>query len=338
MASDRHLARLRDGAAAWNRWRREEPLVRPDLQGLSLSLAQKQWGETSGGPINLSQSMLREADLRYATLIDADLAGASLIGADLSGARLRNADLRNANLSNVRFDGADLANAQFAGANLSGADLSGARNLSFSQIEAAEGDAKTLLPQPLVTPSVWRNGAVVDTRIAVSAETLRATAEAYYPSVLRSYRQPNGDPFGDRFGRALHGQARPRLDAVAEHVQAPAIELPRRDTTIDRVKAAFEGLPRPRFSAITDRAMRAIKSFPRPQPADAARRVGLALSGLPHPRVIAATAVVGLVVVFGFGGLLALRSLQNQSVDATPPQSPSSAVVADTRAAPEKEF
>ncbi len=210
MASDTHLARLKEGAAAWNRWRREEPLVRPDLQGLTLSLAQKQWGETSGGPINLAQSMMREADLRYATLIDADLAGATLVGADLSGARLRNANLRNANLAHARFDNADLAGAHLAGATLSGADLSGARNLSLSQIEAAEGDAKTQLPQKLLAPAAWRNGVGIETRVAVSAEALRAAAEAYAPSVLRSRRplEPRPlEPGHSSRGRSRHARA-----------------------------------------------------------------------------------------------------------------------------------
>ena len=263
MASNRHLARLLDGAAVWNRWRREEPLVRPDLQGLSLALAQKQWGQTSGGPINLAQSLLRDADLRNATLIDADLSSATLVGADLSGARMRNANLRNADAAHARFDGADLEGAQFAGANLAGADFRGARNLSLSQIETAHGDAKTLLPQRLVAPAAWRNGAVAEPRTPVSAETPKATAEAYFPSVLRS-RTPDGDAYVNRFGRALSGPPRPRLDTVA------------------------------------DQGRRTVLSVPRPKPGHIANRAKLALSGLKRPNAIVIGGVAGLLLVLGF--------------------------------------
>ena len=291
MASDRHLARLLDGAAAWNRWRREEPLVRPDLQGLSLTLAQKQWGQTSGGPIDLAQSLLREADLRHATLVDADLSSATLVGADLSGARMRNANLRHANAAHARFDGTDLEGAQFAGANLAGADLSGARNLGLSQIETAHGDAKTLLPQRLVAPAAWRNCAVAEPRMPVSAETPKATAEAYFPSVLRS-RTPDGDAYVNRFGRALSGPPRPRLDTVA------------------------------------DQARRTVQSMPRPKPGHIANRAKLALSGLPHPRAIVIAGVAGLLLVFGFGGLLALSGLEHGDADAARRAVPAPAVTA----------
>ncbi len=161
MASDKHLAKLREGVQAWNDWRQSEPHTRPELQGLSLTLAQKQWGEINGGPINLAQASLRDADLRHATLIRADLGGASLCGADLSCARLQEADLRNADLSRASFDDADLTGALFAGANIGGADLSRARNLDPGQLEAARGDSGTLLPLQFAVPNTWRNGVAV---------------------------------------------------------------------------------------------------------------------------------------------------------------------------------
>ncbi|HEX9881270.1 MAG TPA: pentapeptide repeat-containing protein [Hyphomicrobium sp.] len=338
MASDTHLARLKEGAAAWNRWRQAEPLVRPNLQGLSLTPAQKQWGETSGGPINFAQSMLREADLRYATLIDADLAGASLMGADLSGARLRNADLRNANLSHSRLDDADLTGAQFAGADLSGADLSRARNLRSSQIAAAGGDAKTLLPPQIVAPLAWRNDAVIEPRVPVSAKTLKATAEAYVPTIGRSgdpLSEPQEDPFVDRFGKALRGLPRPRLDAVA-----------------GQVRRALKGQPGPRLDAVADRTKRAFKKLPRLRLGavagwvrDRTKRAKLALGGLLFPWVVAAVGAAALLVVLGFGGMLALRALDRNvdrnvdrttvgTISRTVPPSPAAAA---TRALPEAE-
>jgi hypothetical protein len=229
MASDKHLARLMQGTAAWNHWRRQEPLVCPDLESLSLTLAQKQWGETSGGPINLAQSLLRGADLRYATLNDADLSNAILVRADLAGARLRNANLRNANLAHARLDDADLAGAVFGGANLRGADLSGARNLSASQIAAAEGDARTVLPSSLVAPAAWRNGAVVDTPAPISTEAPRPSGEMRFPTATRSHMAPGpqADPLADRSRRTVRAPSRPQAGAMLERAKLAARALPR---------------------------------------------------------------------------------------------------------------
>lgn len=180
MVSDKHLSMLRDGVPAWNAWRRREPLTRPQLEGLALTLAQKQWGETSGGPIDLSQAVLRDADLRHATLIGADLNGASLCGANLSGARMQGADLRNADLSRTCFDETDLAGAVLDGANLQGADLTRARNLNSMQIARARGDARTLLPPSLPLPADWLNSA------AAPAPAAARRASAREQSVLRA--------------------------------------------------------------------------------------------------------------------------------------------------------
>ena len=69
MANDDHVARLREGADAWNAWRREHPDVEPDLldavlRGLDLSRA------------DLAGTDLRKADLRGTILRDARLRGA----------------------------------------------------------------------------------------------------------------------------------------------------------------------------------------------------------------------------------------------------------------------
>lgn len=90
------------------------------------------------------------ADLRGAELIGADLRAAMLRGASLRGARLVGADLRGADLRDADLIGADLR-----GADLSGADLRGALFLIQSQLDAARGDAHTVLPQELRRPVHW---------------------------------------------------------------------------------------------------------------------------------------------------------------------------------------
>ena len=69
MANEEHLARLREGAAAWNAWREAYPDVRPDLGG---KIAYRDWD-------------FRGYNLRNADFYEADLRGAQLKGADLSG-------------------------------------------------------------------------------------------------------------------------------------------------------------------------------------------------------------------------------------------------------------
>jgi hypothetical protein len=78
-------------------------------------------GDPSGIRADLSDAVLRGADLS-----DADLSDAVLRGADLSGAVLRGAVLRGADLSGADLRGADLSGAVLRGADLSGAVLRGA--------------------------------------------------------------------------------------------------------------------------------------------------------------------------------------------------------------------
>ena len=73
-------------------------------------------------------------------LVAADLRGAVLIGADLRGLDLADADLL----------GADLR-----GADVSDADLTTALFLTQFQVNAARGDARTVLPDWLDRPSHW---------------------------------------------------------------------------------------------------------------------------------------------------------------------------------------
>jgi hypothetical protein len=114
MADEYHLEIIKQGADEWNRWRRDNPDVQPDLRGSSLR------------GVQLSRAELSGSDLREADLHGAHLSGSDLREADLRGAHLRGAYLRGAHLSSARLTGADLSEADLSGADFGGADLGGA--------------------------------------------------------------------------------------------------------------------------------------------------------------------------------------------------------------------
>src|SRR5262245_4637056 len=89
MANDAHVHRLRQGAGAWNAWRRENADLEPDLRG----------------------GALRGLDLSGADLVAVDLHDADLRGTILRGAQLMRARLDGANLFKAVLDGADLEDA-----------------------------------------------------------------------------------------------------------------------------------------------------------------------------------------------------------------------------------
>jgi hypothetical protein len=109
MAERAHLKILEQGVNVWNRWRKENPSITPDLEGANFF-------DTILRGANLSEAKLEVAQLIWVDLRDADLAGADLSGADLRGAELDGADLtfadlRSANLQGAHLEGSNLSSA-----------------------------------------------------------------------------------------------------------------------------------------------------------------------------------------------------------------------------------
>ena len=71
MAIPQHLEVLKQGVAAWNQWRTDNPTEEPDLAGANLSKT------------DLKEANLKETDLRWADLTWANLSSAFLNRADL---------------------------------------------------------------------------------------------------------------------------------------------------------------------------------------------------------------------------------------------------------------
>lgn len=142
MANSKHLAELKKGIKNWNRWRRENPGIIPDLRKADLrkfdlsfvnfrdaKLAETRFSGACLRSANLSKadlsfSRLIETNLKFANLNSSNLSQATLIKANLIEADLMKADLSEANLREANLSKANLRFTQLFKANLAKADLS----------------------------------------------------------------------------------------------------------------------------------------------------------------------------------------------------------------------
>jgi uncharacterized protein YjbI with pentapeptide repeats len=130
MLNRRHLAKLKEGAKAWNQWRMLNPGIKPNLRGADLDGA-----DLSG--MGLCGAELSSANLKAAKLLHTDLGLANITGANLSCADLRWANLNGAYITGAKLRGANLRGADLIGAFLSGVDMRGAC-LSRAYLRQAE--------------------------------------------------------------------------------------------------------------------------------------------------------------------------------------------------------
>jgi hypothetical protein len=180
VANEEHVAILKRGVMAWNKWREENLDVQPDLTGANLiradlshanlrhaylsgatlsdtDLKGADLGFTEFGFADLEASNLRGADLGHA-----DLSYANLSQGDLSHANLIRADLRRTNLSRANLEAANLGSANLRDADLSGADLSGAEfgETGVSAVDLSEvvgiEEVRHLYPSSVCTDTLER--------------------------------------------------------------------------------------------------------------------------------------------------------------------------------------
>jgi uncharacterized protein YjbI with pentapeptide repeats len=138
MANLEHLEILKQGVKAWNEWRENNYLIRPDLSGAVISRAVL--SHVFLREADLSRAVLREAIFSRAVLREADLSDADLSGAFLSGAVLREADLSRSFLSRADLREADLREADLCGAFLTNVrlDLTTFANNDLGEVKGLE--------------------------------------------------------------------------------------------------------------------------------------------------------------------------------------------------------
>ena len=125
MANQEHLAILKQGVEAWNRWRLDHSDIQPDLFRADLRAANLRGANLRGA--NLSSTYLFEADLREADFREANLSRADLYRADLSRANLENAYLKGTTFVATNLTGATLNNCIVYGVAVWQVELQGAK-------------------------------------------------------------------------------------------------------------------------------------------------------------------------------------------------------------------
>lgn len=182
MADQSHLDVLDKGVEAWNRWRKEEPSVTPDLRDAQLSGRKLQKIDLSRGKwrANLIGAQLAGADLTDAILNDASLNRAQLEHALLVGAHLRDAELLNTTLQFADLSGADCTDANMFGANMSLAKLVGT-NFQGATLQNASLYRSDLTRANLADADLFAvnlTGAIVDNTVFTRCKVFGVSAWA----------------------------------------------------------------------------------------------------------------------------------------------------------------
>ena len=200
MANPEHLRILKKGVEVWNRWREENPEVRPDLTDTSLEGAELQSLNLIDADLRdcrLDKSNLERAKMLRARLERTRLSDASLYRADMRGGYLRNAylaraDLRYAILGGARFQNtvlwqANVASVSMSATILAGVDLSTVKGLAEVQRHQCEISTTTIEE---TAAGLSRNPALQeDVEIFLRRSGVPASIMATFPAMIE--RPPN---------------------------------------------------------------------------------------------------------------------------------------------------
>lgn len=109
-----HLEILKQGVRVWNQWRKENPKIRPNLQGVDFT------------DESFRETPLWDERYKFIHLYEINFSGADCRAADFSGAFCGAADFSGAYCGDANFSGANCRSANFSGAYCIGANFSGA--------------------------------------------------------------------------------------------------------------------------------------------------------------------------------------------------------------------
>jgi uncharacterized protein YjbI with pentapeptide repeats len=172
MANPEHIEILFKGADTWNKWRRENPEVRPNLaktnirdaslRGMNLHYTSLSNSHLGGS--DLSNSDLSNADLSTVILDSVDLSHANLSGAYLKFAKLLHTELNGTNLVNADLTFTSLYGAKFLHTRLGNTDFSNAfiDRTVFADVNLAEAIGLEYVrhsgPSEIAISTIYRSG------------------------------------------------------------------------------------------------------------------------------------------------------------------------------------
>jgi len=144
MANPEHLAILKQGVEQWNKWRRANSGIQPDLSGADLGELGVVKGDAGASGLRPSGTYFAKVEYRKVwrvklTGVDfsrTNLRSADLIMVDLDRANLNEASCTGTDLRRSNLSASDLAKAGLIGTNLGGANLSSASLKEALLIEA----------------------------------------------------------------------------------------------------------------------------------------------------------------------------------------------------------
>ena len=137
----------------WNRWRKANLRIRPDLREIELSGRFLSCLDLHNA--RLDGAVLNRTDLRMSDLSGASLKSANLLSSDLSGARCCEANFADANLGGARLEATDLSGAKLRRVNLRSANLFEANLTKATLVDADLPGAK--LDRANLEDAVFRN-------------------------------------------------------------------------------------------------------------------------------------------------------------------------------------
>lgn len=139
MANEEHLKILQQGVDAWNRWRGENPAVKPNLTDSRLrntNFAHANFRGTNLIRGNFNNVYLSSADFAHADLSFANLLISDLTFADFSQAIVSKAVILYSNLYSAYLDGTDFCEAAIGWCVFPNVDLSNVKGLETVYHEA----------------------------------------------------------------------------------------------------------------------------------------------------------------------------------------------------------